>query len=380
MAGEAEVQLDPSLRGLVMFEDVAVYFSREEWGLLNVTQKGLYRDVMLENFALVSSLDGLCRVEDERARPERLKSYRVIQPQDTHGEGKPRRHTKHGAAFPPGSSCGQQQEVHVAEKLFKCSDCGKVFSKAFALLDHLIMHSEDRPFRCPTGRSASKEKSTHINPRKIHGETAHVCNECGKAFCYPSKLRKHQKVHTGIKPFKCSDCGKTFNRKDALVLHQRIHTGERPYECSKCGKTFSVLSTLIRHRKVHIGERPYECTECGKLFKYSNSFILHQRVHTGERPFECKQCGKAYVTRSGLYQHWKVHTGERPYECSLCGKTFTTRSYRNRHQQFHTEERSYECTECGKAFKHSSTLLQHKKVHTSERPQGDRSHGKVISC
>lgn len=48
MAGEAE--------GLVMFEDVTVYFSREEWGLLNVTQKGLYRDVMLENFALVSSL------------------------------------------------------------------------------------------------------------------------------------------------------------------------------------------------------------------------------------------------------------------------------------------------------------------------------------
>ncbi|XP_005258687.1 zinc finger protein 584 isoform X4 [Homo sapiens] len=56
MAGEAEAQLDPSLQGLVMFEDVTVYFSREEWGLLNVTQKGLYRDVMLENFALVSSL------------------------------------------------------------------------------------------------------------------------------------------------------------------------------------------------------------------------------------------------------------------------------------------------------------------------------------
>ncbi|KAM9032936.1 uncharacterized protein ACOB8E_016825 isoform 6-T6 [Sarcophilus harrisii] len=46
----------PSSQELVTFKDIMVDFTKEEWGLLNPSQKELYKEVMLENVQNLLSL------------------------------------------------------------------------------------------------------------------------------------------------------------------------------------------------------------------------------------------------------------------------------------------------------------------------------------
>ncbi|XP_023589063.1 zinc finger protein 77-like [Trichechus manatus latirostris] len=54
----------------VVFEDLAVNFTQEEWALLHPSQRDLYKDVMVETFRNLASVDCCTQVKTTGSSPQ----------------------------------------------------------------------------------------------------------------------------------------------------------------------------------------------------------------------------------------------------------------------------------------------------------------------
>nr|XP_034838850.1 zinc finger protein 345-like [Maniola hyperantus] len=227
-----------------------------------------------------------------------------------------------------------------------CQKCNQKFSNLYQYKYHMkTMHAEEQPSKL------------------------NKCTICLYEFVSNSALVNHMRLHTGEKPFACDKCGKKFAFKVALVKHYCID-GDQPY--MKKVSTTEKLKFCDKKPKV-CEEKPKVCEICHVQFKNGVTLKNHMTMHTGPKPYTCNICAKVFAFKVALLKHYCIN-GDQPYMrkvtatekpkvcqekskvCDICHAQFKSEGTLAIHKRKHTP---FKCDRCHKEFLYRATLVSH---------------------
>uniref|UniRef100_A0A8C5VKA0 PR domain zinc finger protein 15 n=1 Tax=Microcebus murinus TaxID=30608 RepID=A0A8C5VKA0_MICMU len=287
-----------------------------------------------------------------------------------------------------------------SDKLFKCEECAKLFSRKESLKQHVsYKHSRNEVDGEYRHRCGTCEKTFRIESAlEFHNcrtdDKTFQCEMCFRFFSTNSNLSKHKKKH-GDKKFACEVCNKMFYRKDVMLDHQRRHLegvrrvkredleagGEslvrykkEPSGCPVCGKVFSCRSNMNKHLLTH-GDKKYTCEICGRKFFRVDVLRDHIHVHFKDIALMDDHQREEFIGKIGISSEENDDNSDESadsephkYSCKRCQLTFGRGKDYLKHIMDVHKEKGHGCSICNRRFALKATYHAHMVIHRENLP------------
>ena len=147
---------------------------------------------------------------------------------------------------------------------------------------------------------------------EVHGKSVefkYTCQYCNEVFPLKEMFDYHIKSkHERSVSYFCMHRVIHINETKSKNIHQirrsDLISNIFQHTCGYCGNRFPERRTLVKHERCHTGEKPYACDSCDFRCSSSSSLCQHKRrrhdpTESGRKHI-CEQCGKGFYTRDNL--------------------------------------------------------------------------------
>ncbi|XP_069086024.1 zinc finger protein 19-like isoform X1 [Pleurodeles waltl] len=350
----------------VTFQDVAAYFSEEEWKLLHEWQKELYRNVMKDIQQALMSLGPLIaasifslRAEDRKCRSPgdheiTGRRFRTVSPRLPFLDG----NIPLGSEEEPRAMYIENLDMESTRNITSPSSDQVIATSVVSFqikeerehcsIDHPNLRKREHT-DSPAGDDKTKPmQSKTLNPG-IHAQKTKSCETLLKRVDFEvvqnpeegTNSRNQlwpQNIHE-LEVKEIPQLESRFSNSTKGNLQHETITGEESSVYDECENNLrnAAHSTCLSQMDQIPGH--YMCTEYDQQFNQEGEFLRLNRAHTDMRPYACTDCDKSFSRKGDLNRHRTIHTGEKPFTCSECHKSFNRKYNLNEHRRIHTEER-----------------------------------------